>query len=312
LMNAAAHSGADAIKLQTYTPDTLTIDHRGPGFVVEGGAWDGRSLYDLYQEAHTPWEWHERLFGRGRELGVTVFSTPFDETAVDYLESLGTPAYKIASFELVHHPLLRKVAATGKPVVMSTGMASVEEIDEAVQVLRSAGCANLILLHCISGYPTPPSEANIRMIPHLAHRFDLPVGLSDHTLNSAVAIAAVALGAVAIEKHFTVRRADGGPDAGFSLEPEEFSELTKAVRTAWSALGDACYGRAPSEEANVTFRRSIYAVRDIAPGELASPENIRVIRPGFGLAPRYYNEILGRRARKPIPRGTPMSWELVE
>jgi pseudaminic acid synthase len=312
LMDAAASAGAEAIQLQTYTPDTLTIDHTGPGFVVQGGPWNGRSLYDLYQEAHTPWEWHEPLFAKGRELGITVFSTPFDETAVDLLESLGTPAYKIASFELVHHPLLRKVAATRKPVIMSTGMASLNEIEEAVQVLRSAGCADLVLLHCISGYPTPASDANIRMIPHLAGKFNLPVGLSDHTLDHAVAIASVAVGAVAIEKHFTMRRADGGPDAAFSLEPDEFADLMKAIRTAWSALGNVDYGRAPSEEGNVIFRRSIYAVRDIDRGELISPENIRIIRPGFGLAPRHYEEVLGRRARASIRRGTPMAWDLVE
>lgn len=311
LVEAAASAGAHAIKLQTYTADTITLDHGGPGFVVEGGLWKGRRLYDLYREAHTPWEWHQALFARGRELGVTVFSTPFDETAVDFLQSLGAPAYKIASFELIHLPLLRKIAATGKPVMLSTGMASFAEIEQAVGTLRGAGCCELMLLHCISGYPTPPGEANLRTIPHLAKTFDLPVGLSDHTLDGAVAVAAVAVGAVAIEKHLTLRRADGGPDAAFSLEPEEFAELVAKTRTAWEALGRVSDERKPSEQRNVVFRRSIYAVRDIAPGEPLTAVNIRVIRPGLGLAPRHYDALIGRHARAFITRGTPMAWDLV-
>jgi pseudaminic acid synthase len=312
LVDAAAAAGAEAVKLQTYTPDTLTIDHRGPGFVVEGGLWDGRTLYDLYREAHTPWEWHGALFGKGRECGVTVFSTPFDETAVDFLEGLGAPAYKIASFELGHLPLLRKIAKTGKPVVLSTGMANLGEIREAVDTLRSAGCRELMLLHCISGYPTPAEEANLRMIPSLRETFGVPIGLSDHTLDNAVGIAAVALGAVAIEKHFTLNRADGGPDAMFSLEPAEFANLAAAASTAWKALGRGDYGQAPCEQGNVVFRRSIYAVRDIAQGEPLTADNVRVIRPGYGLAPRHYDELLGRRARDFIGRGTPLAWTIIE
>jgi N-acetylneuraminate synthase len=311
LVEAAAAAGADAVKLQTYTADTLTIDHHGPGFIIEGGPWNGRSLYDLYREAHTPWEWHEALFAKGRNLGVTVFSSPFDETAVDFLESLGTPAYKIASFELGHLPLLRKVASTGKPVIMSTGMADLGEISEAVGVLRAAGCRHLMLLHCISGYPTPSAEANLRTIPHLGQTFGLPVGLSDHTLDNAVAIAAVGVGAAGIEKHFTLRRADGGPDAGFSLEPAEFASLAASVRTAWEALGHVSYVHEPSEQGNVVFRRSIYAVKDIAAGEVITPDNVRIIRPGYGLAPRHFDELIGRCARDPIPRGTAMAWNLV-
>jgi pseudaminic acid synthase len=312
LMDAAAASGADAIKLQTYTPDTMTIDHNGPGFVIEGGPWNGRNLYDLYREAHTPWEWHEALFAKGEELGITVFSTPFDETAVDFLEALRAPAYKIASFELSHLPLLRKIASTGKPVIMSTGMASADEIAEAVDTLRTNGCEGLMLLHCISGYPTPPTEANLRTISNLAQTFNLPVGLSDHTLDNAVAIAAVAVGAVAIEKHFTLRRADGGPDAGFSLEPTELASLVADARTAWQALGEVSYALEPSEQANVMFRRSIYAVRDIGPGETITSDNVRIIRPGLGLAPRHIEQLIGRRARGAIARGTPMSFELLE
>jgi pseudaminic acid synthase len=312
IIEAAAGAGAHAVKLQTYTADTLTIDHRGPGFVIEGGLWGGRTLYDLYKEAHTPWDWHKALFAKGRELGITVFSTPFDETAVDFLETLGSPAYKIASFEAVHLPLLRKVAGTGKPVIMSTGLAGLDEIADSVETLRTAGCRDLILLHCISAYPTPAADANLRMIPHLANTFNVPIGLSDHTLDSAVAVAAVALGAVVIEKHFTLRRADGGPDAAFSLEPGEFAGLVAATRTAWESLGRAGYGRAPSEQANIVFRRSIYAVRDIAAFERVTVDNVRIIRPGFGLAPRYFDEIIGRRARSAISRGTPMAWNLID
>jgi N-acetylneuraminate synthase len=311
-MEAAAKTGVQAVKLQTYTADTLTIDCDRPDFLIKGGLWDGRTLYDLYQEAHTPWEWHEALFAKGRELGVTVFSSPFDETAVNFLESLGVPAYKVASFEAGHLPLLRKIAATGKPVILSTGMADLDEISESVRTLRAAGCCELILLHCISGYPTPPAEANLRTIAHLAEKFDLPVGLSDHTLGNAVAIAAVAIGAVAIEKHFTLSRANGGPDAAFSLEPAELAMLADGVRTAWEALGQVNYERVPSEQGNVVFRRSVYAVRDIAAGEAFTPDNIRVIRPGFGLAPRHYDALIGRRARCAVKRGTAMTWEFVE
>jgi pseudaminic acid synthase len=312
VIEAAAKAGADAIKLQTYTADTITIDCDRPDFLIRGGLWDGRTLYDLYQEAHTPWAWHRELFAKGRELGITVFSSPFDETAVDFLEELRAPAYKVASFELVHLPLLRKIAGTGKPVILSTGMASHAEIEESIGTLRDAGCRELLVLHCTSGYPTPSDEANIRMIPHLAHTFDVPVGLSDHTLDSAVAVAAVALGAVAIEKHFTLRRADGGPDAAFSLEPSEFASLVTTAQTAWAALGRVDDVRAPSEQGNLIFRRSIYAVKDIKKGDRITSESIRVIRPGFGLAPRHYDEVIGRCACADIARGTPISWALIE
>jgi pseudaminic acid synthase len=311
IIEAAARAGADAVKLQTYTADTITIDHHGPGFVIDGGPWKGRALYELYQEASTPWEWHEALFAKGRELGVMVFSTPFDDSAVDFLESLDTPAYKIASFEATHLPLLRKVARTGKPVIISTGMANMEEIQEAVDTLRGAGCNDLLLLHCISAYPAPATEANLRTIPDLAQRFGTAVGLSDHTMDDAVAVAAVAMGAVALEKHCTLRRADGGPDAGFSLEPEELARLVGSVRTAFDAMGKVNYERTASERGNAVFRRSIYAVKDVAAGEVLSPQNIRVIRPGLGLEPRHYDELIGKPAACAISRGTPLSWDLV-
>lgn len=312
VIEAAAKAGADAIKLQTYTADTITINCDRPDFLIKGGLWDGRTLYDLYQEAHTPWAWHRELFAKGRELGITMFSSPFDETAVDFLEELDVPAYKVASFELVHLPLLRKIAGTGKPVILSTGMASHAEVGESIGTLRDAGCRELLVLHCTSGYPTPPDEANIRMIPHLAGTFGVPVGLSDHTLDNTVAVTAVALGAVAFEKHFILSRAEGGPDAAFSLEPAEFAALVAATRTAWAALGKADDVRAPSEEGNRMFRRSIYAVKDIKQGERLTSDSIRVIRPGFGLAPRHYDEVIGRCASADIARGTPISWALIE
>jgi pseudaminic acid synthase len=312
IMEAAARAGADAVKLQTYTADTLTIDCDRPDFVLRDGLWAGRKLYELYQEAHTPWAWHEALFAKGRELGLAVFSTPFDDTAVDFLEGLGAPAYKIASFELVHLPLLRKVAATGKPVILSTGMADLAEMTEAVETLGTAGCRELVLLHCISAYPAPACDANLRTIADLAQRFALPVGLSDHTLGVGVPIAAVALGAVAIEKHVTLARADGGPDSAFSLEPDELATLVEGTRVAWEAIGTANYERAASEAGNAIFRRSVYAVRDIAPGEILSADTIRIIRPGNGLAPRHFDELIGKRARVAIARGTALQWELVE
>jgi N-acetylneuraminate synthase len=312
LVEAAAKAGVDAVKLQTYTADTITIDCDRADFVIRGGLWDGRRLYELYEEARTPWSWHEALFARARELGVVMFSSPFDGTAVDFLEELGCPAYKIASFELVDLPLLRKVAATGKPVIASTGMANLGEIEEAVRTLREGGCEQLALLHCVSGYPTPAEEMNLRTIAHIGQSFDVPVGLSDHTLDPSVAVAAVALGASIIEKHLTLRRADGGPDAAFSLEPAEFSALSKAVATTAKALGRISYERAPAERGNAIFRRSIYAVKDLEQGELLTGENVRIIRPGFGLAPRHLPDVLGRRAARAIQRGTPISWKLVD
>lgn len=311
IMEAAKAAGADAAKLQTYTADTITIDHDGPEFRIEGGLWAGRTLYELYQEAHTPWEWHEALFAKGAELGITVFSSPFDKTAIDFLESLGAPAYKIASFEAIDLPLIEYAASKGKPLVISTGMADLEEIGDAVAAARAGGAGGTVLLHCISGYPTPAEEANLRTIPDLADRFDAVIGLSDHTLGTEVAVASVALGACVIEKHVTLRRADGGPDAAFSLEPAELASLVRSCHTAWSALGRASYERAPSEKDNLMFRRSLYVVRDMAAGEAFSEANVRSIRPGFGLAPRHLGQILGRRAKTALKRGTPMSWDLL-
>lgn len=312
VMAAAKDSGADAIKLQTYTPDTMTIDHDGPDFCIGQGPWAGRRLYELYQEAHTPWEWHKALFEKGRELGLPVFSTPFDDTAVDFLESLNTPAYKIASFELVDHALISRVARTGKPTIISTGMGSLDEISEAVDTFRLHGGRDLVLLHCISGYPTPADQSNLRRIPELLRIFGCPVGLSDHTLEPEVAIAGVALGACMVEKHFTLRRDEGGPDAAFSLEPSEFLQLTQAARTTFEAIGSGSPERSAVESSNKIFRRSIYAIRDIGPGEVFTSANVKVIRPGFGLPPKELPNLLGRLARAAIARGTALTWDLIE
>jgi N-acetylneuraminate synthase len=312
LIELAKEAGADAVKLQTYTADTMTLDHDGPGFTIKGGLWDGRRLHELYREAHTPWDWHPRLFQHAAEAGITCFSAPFDAGAVELLERLNAPAYKIASFEIVDIPLIRRAAKTGKPLIISTGMANADEIDEAVTAAREGGAGGIALLHCVSGYPTPPEDANLARIPALAGKYDCPIGLSDHSLGADVAVASVTLGASMIEKHFTLARADGGPDAAFSLEPDEFARLVKGVRTAFVALGRADYGQAKSERPNLVFRRSLYAVKDIAAGEPLTDENVRSIRPGFGLAPKHLPEILGRRARQAIARGTPMSFELID
>ena len=312
VMQAAKDAGADAIKLQTYTADTITIDCDRDEFVVHGGLWDGRKLYDLYEEAHTPWEWHDALFAKGRELGIPVFSTPFDATAVAFLKKFDPPAYKIASFEMIDLPLVRCVAATGKPVIMSTGMATPEEIAESVDAFRSAGGRELILLHCVSGYPTPAEQSNLRRIPELARQFGCAVGLSDHTLGTEVAVASVALGACLIEKHFTLRRADGGPDAAFSLEPDELRALVDGAKAAFAALGTGAASRSEVEKGSLAFRRSIYVVQDIGAGEPLTEKNVRIIRPGYGLAPRELPEVLGRKARRALARGTALSWDLVE
>jgi N-acetylneuraminate synthase len=312
LMEMAKDCGADAVKLQTYTADTMTIDCDLDDFQIKGGLWDGRSLYNLYQEAQTPWEWHGPLFARGRELGISVFSSPFDESAVDFLEELDAPAYKIASFELVDLELIRRVARTGKPAIISTGMGSPKEIAEAVAAFREAGGMDFVLLHCVSGYPTPIDQSNLRRIAQLSRQFACPVGLSDHTLGVEVAIAATSLGACVIEKHVTLARSDGGPDAAFSLEPSELSALVKGVASAFAALGTGAEDRAAVEKDTMVFRRSLYAVRDIQPNEALSRDNVRVIRPGFGLAPKHLPQVLGMRARQRIARGTALQWDLIE
>ncbi|GAA4426769.1 pseudaminic acid synthase [Pontibacter saemangeumensis] len=310
IVDAAAEAGADAIKLQTYTADTMTL----PGaFTIadENSLWKGRELYDLYKEAYTPWEWHKPIFDRARELGLIAFSSPFDETAVDFLEELGAPIYKIASFENTDHPLLRRVAATGKPVIMSTGAATVQEVAEGVQVLREAGCRELLLLKCTSTYPASPENTNLLTIPHMRELYQVQVGLSDHTMGIGAAVAAVALGATVIEKHFTLSRADGGVDSAFSLEPAELRALVVETERARLALGRVQYGVQQAEEKSRLFKRSVYAARDIDAGEELTKENIRVIRPGLGLAPKHYETLLGRKAKGFIKRGTPLSWEMV-
>ena len=311
-IDAAKRCGADAVKLQTYTPDTMTIDFDSADFMVKGGLWDGYKLYDLYQWAHTPYEWHQEMFERARKCGITVFSSPFDESAVDLLESLGAPAYKIASFEIVDLPLIRYVARTGKPIIMSTGMASEQEIEEAIETAHEAGCEGLLLLHCVSSYPAPIDQTNLRQIPNLAQRFGIAVGLSDHTLGTTAAVTAVALGACAIEKHFTLSRADKGPDSEFSLEPDELERLCCDTHDAWSALGREGFERPQAEVGNNVFRRSIYFVKDLAAGAEVCPEDIRRIRPGLGLPPRYFNTLVGKKLKVGVARGTPVSFEVFE
>lgn len=308
LIEAAKEAGADAVKLQTYTADTMTIDCDGEDFVIRGGLWDGRRLYELYQEASTPWDWHPRLFEKGRELGITVFSTPFDETAVEFLQGLDAPAYKIASFELLDPPLIQRCARTGRPLIVSTGMSTADEIAEALATARAEAASEIVLLHCVSSYPAATKQANVRSIPYLASTFGVQVGLSDHTLDNVAAVSAVALGATVLEKHFTLRRTDGGPDAAFSLEPEEFRKLVQDVRAAWEARGESGLLRTEAELEMRRFRRSLYAVKDIRGGEPISRENVRAIRPGFGLAPKHLGEVVGRKAAQDIRRGEPLTW----
>lgn len=305
----AARMGAHAVKLQSYTADSMTIDCDKEEFIVKGGLWHGYKLYDLYREASTPYEWHERLFAAGREHGITVFSTPFDEAAVDMLETLDAPAYKIASFEVCDLSLIARVAATGKPIIISTGLASLDEIGEAVEIARVNGCQQIILLHCISSYPAPVEQANLATIRALSDEFNCVAGLSDHTLGTAVAVAAVALGACVIEKHFTISRLDKGPDSEFSIEPDELRMMCRDTEIAWRAIGSAGFDRKPAEEANVCFRRSLYFVKDIRAGETVTSEHVRRIRPGYGLAPKYYQDIIGRTVLEDIERGTATNWE---
>ncbi len=313
IVEAAAKAGVHAVKLQTYTADTLTIDADNEDFTINdsNSLWNGQTLHKLYQQAYTPWEWHRPIFKRCQELGLVAFSTPFDESAVDFLEDLDVPAYKIASFENNHLPLIRKVASTGKPMIISIGMASIAELDEAVQTACQAGCEDLILLKCTSTYPATPKDTNLLTIPHLGQLFNVKVGLSDHTLGIGVSVASIALGATVIEKHFTLRRSDGGVDAVFSMEPDEMKLLVKETYTAWEALGQVRYGATQREEASVMFRRSIYVVEDIRKGMSFTAKNVRIIRPGNGLHPRHYDFLLSRTASCDIQRGTPMNWDFV-
>ena len=313
LIEAAKESGADAIKIQTYTPDTLTIDCDNSYFrIKKGSIWEDRNLYDLYNEAQTPWEWQPQLKEIAEQLGLDFFSTPFDSTAVDFLAEMDVPAYKIASFEIIDLPLILKIAETGKPIILSTGMANLAEIDEAVNTIRSTGNHQLALLKCTSAYPAPPEDMNLRTIEHLSRAYKVPAGLSDHTLNLAVPVVAVALGACIIEKHLTLRRSDNGPDSAFSLEPTELKEMIAAVRTAERAIGEVCYEITLKEKESRLFRRSLFAVEDIKAGQIFTDQNIRSIRPGYGLHPRYLKVILEKKAAKNINRGTPLDWKLVQ
>ena len=310
LVDAAADAGAEAVKLQTYTADTITLDHDGPSFRIEGGLWAGRTLHELYREASTPWNWHAALFARARERGLICFSSPFDETAVELLERLDAPAFKIASFEAVDLPLIARAARAGRPLIVSTGMTAPEEIAEAVATARAAG-SEVALLHCVSAYPARFADANLKMIPRLAADYGCIAGLSDHTPGTAAAVAAVALGSSIIEKHFTLSRADGGPDAAFSLEPDELRRLVEDCRNAFDALGEAAYRRGAEESGNRQFRRSLYVVRDVPAGEIIGEADIRSIRPGHGLPPKVLPEVLGRRAARDLTRGEPLDWDMV-
>jgi len=313
IVDAAAKSGVHAIKLQTYTADTMTIDCDRGAFYIDDptSLWKGESLYNLYQKAHTPWEWHEPIFSRCRELGLIAFSTPFDETSVDFLESLNVPAYKIASFENNHLPLIEKVALTGKPLIISTGVATIAEIDEAVRTAVEAGCNDILLLKCTSNYPSSPEDSNLVTIPHMKQLFNTEVGISDHTLGIGVSIAGVALGATMIEKHFTLKRSDGGVDSAFSLEPNEMNILVKEAYKAWHAIGSVCYSATEQEKKSAIFKRSVYVVKDIKKGDVFSSNNIRIIRPSGGLSPKYYKVLAGKKAAIDIECGVPMKWEYV-
>lgn len=312
ILEMAKECGADAIKIQTYTQDTLTIDCDKEDFKIKGGLWNNRTLYDLYSEAHMPWEWHKPLFDKAGSLGLTIFSSPFDNTAVDLLEELNAPAYKIASFEAVDIPLIEYVAKTGKPMIISTGMADGDEIKEAVDAARRAGCKELVILHCVSGYPAPAHDYNLATIPDIKERFEVLTGLSDHTIDNTTAIASVALGACLIEKHVTLDREGGGPDDSFSLEKPELLQLCRDSKIAWESVGKVNYERKESEKGNMIFRRSLYAVEDIAKGHIFSNVNVKSIRPGYGLLPKHIHSVIGKRASADIKRGTPLDWDLIE
>lgn len=309
IMEEAKKSGADAIKLQTYTHDTITMDCDSEEFQIKGGLWDGQTLYELYKGAHMPWDWHKPLFEKAKSLGITIFSSPFDSTAVDLLEGLSAPAYKIASFELVDLPLIARVAQTGKPMIMSTGMANEIEIQEAVDTARGNGCEELLVLHCVSGYPAPAEQYNLRTIADISKQFDVLSGLSDHTIDNATAVASVVLGACLIEKHVTMDRSGGGADDSFSLEPAELAQLCKDTKTAWLALGKVNYEQTEAEKGNVKFRRSLYVVKDIKVGEELTHENVKSIRPGFGIAPKHLNEVIGKKATRDLNKGTALKFD---
>lgn len=311
IIEEAKAAGADAVKLQTYTADTITLNCSSEDFQIHGGLWDGKTLYQLYQEAHMPWDWHAPLFAHARKVGITIFSSPFDNTAVDLLESLDAPAYKIASFEAVDLPLIRYVASTGKPMIISTGMADADEIEEAVAAAKSAGCKELALLHCVSGYPAPAADYNLRTLKDMRRRFGLVTGLSDHTLDNTTALASVALGASIIEKHFTLDRQGGGPDDSFSLEPADLTALCRDARTAWQALGQVDYGRKSSEQGNVQFRRSLYFVKDLKAGDTVTADAIRSVRPGMGIATKHMDSVLGTQVRRDVSYGQPCTWDVL-
>lgn len=312
IIDMAKACGADAVKMQTYTPDTITLNSTTPDFQIHGGLWDGRTLYDLYQEAYTPWDWHKPLFDHAHKVGITIFSSPFDFTAVDLLEDLNAPAYKIASFEAIDLPLIQYVASTGKPMIISTGMADEQEIREAVETAQQAGCKQLALLHCVSGYPAPAQDYNLRTIVDMQQRFGVPIGLSDHTLDNTTAVTSVALGACIIEKHVTLDRNGGGADDSFSLEKDELTALCRDSKTAWQALGQVDYGCKSSEIGNVQFRRSLYFVKDMKAGDVIDETCIRSVRPGFGLAPKFYDELIGKKVLADIAKHTPTNFQVID
>lgn len=309
IIEMAAECGADALKIQTYTPDTITLKSDLPDFQITEGLWKGRTLYDLYEWAHTPWEWHGQLFQKAKDIGITIFSSPFDSTAVDLLEDLNAPAYKIASFEAVDLPLIKYVASTGKPMIISTGMADAEEIGEAIEAARVGGCKDLVILHCVSGYPAPAKDYNLRTLLDMQERFQVPVGLSDHTIDNTTAITSVALGACVIEKHVTLDRNGGGPDDSFSLEPSELKSLCEGAKTAWESIGRIDYGRKSSEQGNVKFRRSLYFVKEMKAGDVITEDCVRSVRPGFGIAPKYIDSVLHKTMRIDVPANSAVRFE---